>query len=208
MMDVGGLRARAVGIKQSVTPGHCTALHCTALGVAPQALGVEGPSNRVQSHVTQKPSPIRSHKQQSKNRFNNTTLVHFLASSSRHPQVTYTQSALAHWRTGGGGGRNQTTNPPISVPHSQLGALLAELLSDTPFSKCIWHGLRRGGAAAAYHRSPVVAYFVWWGRWKRLATALEYALGYCDPSVVGPLCLPCPGDAPYAGGDTVWPHGR
>ena len=55
-----------------------------------------------------------------------------------------------------------------------------------------WHSLRRGGAAAAFHRSPNVAYFVWWGRWKRLATALEYALGYSDPAVVGALVLPWP----------------
>ena len=37
-----------------------------------------------------------------------------------------------------------------------------------------------------------MAYFVWWGRWKRLATALEYALGYSDPAVVGALVFPWP----------------
>ena len=42
-------------------------------------------------------------------------------------------------------------------------------------------------AAAAFHRSPNVPYFVWRGRWRRLATALEYALGYYDPTVVGAL---------------------
>ena len=48
---------------------------------------------------------------------------------------------------------------------------------------------------AAHHRSPVVAYFVGWGCWKRLATALEYALGYSDPAVVSELRLPWPADA-------------
>ena len=85
-----------------------------------------------------------------------------------------------------------------------LEKVMAELLADTPFSKSTWHGLSRGGAAAAYHRSPVVAYFIWWSRWKRFATALEHALGYSDLSMVGPLYLPCPGAAPFAGGDNVW----
>ena len=59
--------------------------------------------------------------------------------------------------------------------------IFADLLRDSPYSDHRWHPLRRGGAAAAFHRSPNVAYFVWWGRWKRLDTALEYALGYSDP---------------------------
>ena len=39
-------------------------------------------------------------------------------------------------------------------------------------------------------RSPNVPGFVWWGRWCRLATALEYAVGYFDLAVVGALELP------------------
>ena len=76
--------------------------------------------------------------------------------------------------------------------------IFADLLRDSPYSDHRWHSLRRGGAAAAFHRSPNVAYFVWWGRWKRLATSLEYALGYSDPAVVGALVLPWPvgGQAP------------
>ena len=76
--------------------------------------------------------------------------------------------------------------------------IFADLLRDSPYSDHRWHSLRRGGAAAAFHRSPNVAYFVWWGRWKRPATALEYALGYSDPAVVGALVLPWPvgGQAP------------
>ena len=62
--------------------------------------------------------------------------------------------------------------------------IFADLLRDSPYSDHRWHSLRRGGAAAAFHRSPNVAYFVWWGRRKRLATALEYALGYSDPLVL------------------------
>ena len=76
--------------------------------------------------------------------------------------------------------------------------IFADLLRDSPYSGHRWHSPRRGGAAAAFHRSPNVAYFIWWGRWKRLATALEYALGYSDPAVVGALVLPWPvgGQAP------------
>ena len=55
-----------------------------------------------------------------------------------------------------------------------------------------------GGAAAAFHRSPNVLYFVWWVRWRRLATALDYALGYFDPSVVGAPELPWPVDVQAA----------
>ena len=49
-----------------------------------------------------------------------------------------------------------------------------------------------GGAAAAFHRSRSVPYFIWWGRWRRPAMALEYALGSSDPAVVGALELPWP----------------
>ena len=49
-----------------------------------------------------------------------------------------------------------------------------------------------GGAAAAFHLSPNVSQFFWWGRWRRLATALEYALGYSDLAVVGALGPPWP----------------
>ena len=31
---------------------------------------------------------------------------------------------------------------------------------------------------------------MWWGRWRRLQTVLEYATRYNDPEVVGPLLLP------------------
>ena len=101
----------------------------------------------------------------------------------------------------------------MAVPEAQatfcggvayLERMLAELLSDTPFNKWRWHGLRRGGAAAAYHRARVVTYFVCWGRWRRFATSLEYVLGYSHPFVVGPLCLSCPGAAVGADGGHVW----
>ena len=71
-----------------------------------------------------------------------------------------------------------------------------------------WHSLRRGGAAAAFHGSPNVPYFVWWGRWHWLATALEYALGYSDPAVVGALELPWPVGAQAADGGLGGPMGR
>ena len=53
----------------------------------------------------------------------------------------------------------------------------ADLLRDSPYDGHRWHSLRRGGATAAFHRSPNVPYFLWWRRWWRLATTLEYALG-------------------------------
>ena len=41
------------------------------------------------------------------------------------------------------------------------------------------------------------------GRWRRLATALEYTLGYSDPTVVGALEFPWPVGDPAAGGLVV-----
>ena len=74
-----------------------------------------------------------------------------------------------------------------------------DLLRDSPYDRHRWHNLQRGGAAAAFHRSPNVPYFVWWGRWRRQATAPEYALGYS--AVVGALDLPLPvGDQTAPGG--------
>ena len=79
----------------------------------------------------------------------------------------------------------------------------ADLLRDSPYDGHRWHSLRRGGAAAAFHRSPNVPYFVWWGRWQRLATALGYALGYSDPAVVGVRELPWPVGVQAADGGLV-----
>ena len=82
--------------------------------------------------------------------------------------------------------------------------IFASLLRDSPYADHRWHSLWRAGAAAAFHRSPNVPYFGWWGRWRRLATALEYALGYSDPMVVGALELPWPvGDQTADGGRVV-----
>ena len=60
-----------------------------------------------------------------------------------------------------------------------------------------------GGGGASFHRSPNIPYFVWWGRWHRLATALEYALGYSDPAVVCALDLPWPVGVQAADGGLV-----
>ena len=66
----------------------------------------------------------------------------------------------------------------------------AGLLCDSSHAGHLWHNLLRGGAAAAFQRPPNVPYFVSWGRWRRLPTALEYALRYCGPAVVGALEMP------------------
>ena len=79
----------------------------------------------------------------------------------------------------------------------------ATLLRDSPYAGHRWHSVRQGGAAATFHRSPNVPYFVWWGRWRRLATALEYALGHSDPAVVGALELPWPVGIQAADGGLV-----
>ena len=49
-----------------------------------------------------------------------------------------------------------------------------------------------GGAAVAFHCSPDVPYLVCWGRWRRQATALQYALGKSDAAQVGALELVWP----------------
>ena len=52
--------------------------------------------------------------------------------------------------------------------------------------------------------------FVWLGEWKRLASTLEYALGYFNPVVVAELCLPYAGEVavcafyPMVFADEVW----
>ena len=41
-----------------------------------------------------------------------------------------------------------------------LSESFSRMLADTTHAKCRWHGLRRRGVAAAYHRKAIVAYFV------------------------------------------------
>ena len=80
----------------------------------------------------------------------------------------------------------------------------ADLLCDSPYAGHRWHSLRRGGGGGAtFHRSPKVPYFVWWGRWRRLATALEYGVGCSDRAVVGELELPWPVGVQAADGGLV-----
>ena len=83
----------------------------------------------------------------------------------------------------------------LDQPFAERGAVgleevLKRLLRGTRWHDLRWHALRRGGAAASYHRKAHVRFLMWWGRWRRLQTALEYATRYDDPEVVGPLVLP------------------
>ena len=93
-------------------------------------------------------------------------------------------------------------SPPTMVEHmSYTRSFCKTAIHSCPReeSTCLWHILRCERAATMYHQSPVVAYFVWWGRWKPLATALESVLGYSDLAVVAELCLPYPGDVAAVG---------
>ena len=74
-----------------------------------------------------------------------------------------------------------------------------EVLGPTPWRHCRWHALRRGGSAACYARHPQMQFFLWWGRWRSVGTALRYATTFQDAAVVGPLRLPT---EPRAGGAT------
>ena len=107
---------------------------------------------------------------------------------------------LYEWGRSGAGSSDATPRPAASLKVNRwLGEGLRQWRGSSHTSSVIPHIVATdgipcggGGAAAAFHCSPNVAYFVSWGRWKRLATALEYALGYSDPAVVGALLLPWP----------------
>ena len=73
------------------------------------------------------------------------------------------------------------------------------MLRNSRWSHLRWHAFRRGGCAACYHRGPHIWFLVWWGRWRRLQTALEYATRYTDPEEVGPLLLPVADAGDFAG---------
>ena len=72
---------------------------------------------------------------------------------------------------------------------------ISRLLRDTKWADARWHALRRGGSAACWVRKPAAQYFLFWGRWAGLRTAMGYALGFRDPEVVGDLVLPHVGEA-------------
>ena len=80
-------------------------------------------------------------------------------------------------------------------PFAERGALgldgtVKDMLRGSRWSGLRLYAFRRGGCAACYHRGPHLRFLLWWGRWRCLQTALEYATGYTDPEVVGPLLLP------------------
>ena len=66
----------------------------------------------------------------------------------------------------------------------------ADMLRDSQWSKLRWRLFRPGGCAACHHRGPDLRFLMWWGRWRRLQTALEYATRYNNPEVVGHLLFP------------------
>ena len=76
------------------------------------------------------------------------------------------------------------------------------MLRDSRWSNLRCHAFRRGGCAACYHRGPHLWFLLWWGWWRRLQIALEYATRYTDPEVVGPLLLPVADTGDFVG--SVW----
>ena len=88
---------------------------------------------------------------------------------------------------------DETADP--AQPFAEQGApglegSVTDMLRDSRWSKPRLHAFRRGGCAACYHCGPHLRFLMWWGRWRRLQTALEYATRYSDLEVVGPLLLP------------------
>ena len=81
----------------------------------------------------------------------------------------------------------------------RLEGSVTDMLRDSRWSKLRWHAFRRGGCAACYHCGPHLRFLMWWGRWRRVQTALEYATRYSDPEVVGPLLLPVADDGVFVG---------
>ena len=65
-----------------------------------------------------------------------------------------------------------------------------EVLGSTPWRHCRWHSLRKGGSAACYARHPRIQFFLWWGSWRSVGTALRYATAFQHAAVMGPLGLP------------------
>ena len=82
---------------------------------------------------------------------------------------------------------------------SGLEEAVKDMLRNSRWSSLRWHAFRRGGCAACYHRGPHLRFLLWWGRWRRLQTALEYATRYTDPEVVGPLLLPVADSGDFVG---------
>ena len=85
---------------------------------------------------------------------------------------------------------------------SGLEEAIKDMRRNSRWSHLRWHTFRRGGCAACYHRGPHIWFLLWWGRWRRFQTALEYATRYADPQVVGPLLLPV-ADAGDFGGSVL-----
>ena len=82
---------------------------------------------------------------------------------------------------------------------SGLEETIKDMLRNSRWSHLRWHAFRRGGCAACYHRGPHLRFLLWWGRWRRLQMALEYATRYADPEVVGPLLLPVADGGDFVG---------
>ena len=95
---------------------------------------------------------------------------------------------------------------------SGLEETIKDMLRNSWWSHLRWHAFRRGGCAVCYHRGPDLQFLLWWGRWRRLQTALEYATGYADQEVVGPLLLPVADAGDFVGSvlevplQDLWPE--
>ena len=97
------------------------------------------------------------------------------------------RSALYAWGVSRGL-RSDSVLFPAGV--AELEHKFVEIVADTPWRRCRWHALRRGGSAACYARHPQLQFFMWWGRWNSTGTALRYAAALDDPAVISALQLP------------------
>ena len=106
------------------------------------------------------------------------------------PAAAYARSWMEFLRVYCQAKGKQPDEPVFEGGAPFLEDTIGRLLRDTKWADARWHALRRGGSAACWVRKPAAQYFLFWGRWAGLRTAMGYALGFRDPEVVGDLVLP------------------
>ena len=106
------------------------------------------------------------------------------------PAAAYARSWMEFLRVYCQAKGKQPDEPVFEGGPPFLEDTIGRLLRDTKWADARWHALRRGGSAACWVRKPAAQYFLFWGRWAGLRTAMGYALGFRDPEVVGDLVLP------------------
>ena len=106
------------------------------------------------------------------------------------PAAAYARSWMEFLRVYCQAKGKQPEEPVFDGGPPFLEDTIGGLLRDTKWADARWHALRRGGSAACWVRKSAAQYFLFWGRWAGLRTAMGYALGFRDPEVVGNLVLP------------------